>query len=322
MALLKSSLTILIVNLILIRLVLANNQASQLENINSLDFSSSGTSSSPASDPSAQHVKQQNQDELQQSSNRQYSGGNADEKAEKVSASMNANQAINEAEQITEKVGPSKPKRSRSHKSSSAVNQVIASLDKLDLKGLASGLVNTVSGILNNNNPKQSNIMNRSGNGTNSHKPSASFNSMASQLLRLARGQEHGWEYDYGATAKSDWFWLIVPAVIVVGAGVIILPLIAACFVSMFTSGSYTLSAGRKKRDVTGAENQAANGRSLLDIYKSMSGNQDFIQQLIGDLAQFDKALSSVERFIQNHSDINSKKRYKHQSSTTSQRSN
>lgn len=49
--------------------------------------------------------------------------------------------------------------------------------------------------------------------------------------------------------AKSDWFWVVMPAIIAVGAGVIIVPLIAAWLVSgAMSQNTLTVAAGRRRR--------------------------------------------------------------------------
>lgn len=103
---------------------------------------------------------------------------------------------------------------------------------------------------------------------------------------------------DFGSTAasaKSDWFWLVVPAVIVVGAGVIVIPLIAAWLVSnVMSQNTFTVSAGRRRRrDVSSV---SAAGQPHNDLLKLLDIHQvlDEPQWLVEKLARFHKALESV----------------------------
>ena len=48
---------------------------------------------------------------------------------------------------------------------------------------------------------------------------------------------------------KSDYYWLI-PLVIVIGFGALLIPLLGTLMTTMLTSGTLTLTAGRRKRSL------------------------------------------------------------------------
>lgn len=109
-----------------------------------------------------------------------------------------------------------------------------------------------------------------------------------------------------GASLKSDWFWVVVPAVIVVGAGVIVVPLIAAWLVShMMNQNTFTVSAGkrRRKRDLlspgVGSLHQSGSSQSihsdlfkLIDIHRLLDHELE-PQLLVNKLARLHSALNS-----------------------------
>lgn len=101
---------------------------------------------------------------------------------------------------------------------------------------------------------------------------------------------------DFAAASKSDLFWMVVPAVIVIGAGVIVIPLIAAWLVShMMNQNTFTVSAGRRRRrrDVSGQNLFSPNSDLLqmLDIHQLMD---DAPQLLVDKLTRLHAALDSV----------------------------
>ena len=59
-------------------------------------------------------------------------------------------------------------------------------------------------------------------------------------------GHQH---HSQHAMAKSDWLWFVAPAVICIGAAVIVVPLIAAYLVSnAMAQNTFSVSAGRRRR--------------------------------------------------------------------------
>lgn len=120
-------------------------------------------------------------------------------------------------------------------------------------------------------------------------------------MFSAASHMFHNDQNDFtGATLKSEWFWLVAPAVIVIGAGVIVIPLIAAWLVShMMQQNSFTVSAGRRRRrrDLTNQHQE---------IYKPTGIHDDLIKMLdihrllyspellVDNLSKFHGALDSV----------------------------
>lgn len=101
------------------------------------------------------------------------------------------------------------------------------------------------------------------------------------------------------AALKSDLFWFVVPAVIVVGAGVIILPLIAAKIVSgLLSQGTFTVSAGkrRKRRDLTTdiSSNLKVATHSLDEIAQQLFTDDLLIKQL----SKFGSILQNAQNTI------------------------
>lgn len=142
--------------------------------------------------------------------------------------------------------------------------------------------------------------------------------SVTNQLVKLARhqigGDMFGWPSmlssnnhmlhgaDFtSASIKSDLFWTVVPAVIVIGAGVILVPLIAAKLVSgMLSQGTFTVSAGkrRRRRDVS----QESSGTfvaddgllSLLNIHQIMEDGST----LLAELGKFNSIMENAKKNI------------------------
>lgn len=128
-------------------------------------------------------------------------------------------------------------------------------------------------------------------------------------MLSAASHMLHDSNADFtAASLKSDWFWVVVPAVIVIGAGVIVVPLIAAWLVSnMMNQNTFTVSAGRRrrrrKRDVSFSNqfNQEFPNQThssihedlfkMLDIHRLLD---DAPQLLVDKLSRFYTALDSV----------------------------
>lgn len=102
--------------------------------------------------------------------------------------------------------------------------------------------------------------------------------------------------------AKSEWFWVVVPAVIVIGAGVIVVPLIAAWIVShMMNQNTFTVSAGRRRRrrDVQGIgvdplsfETTHRDLFKMLDIHQLLASDDP--QLVVNKLARLHQILGSV----------------------------
>lgn len=127
-------------------------------------------------------------------------------------------------------------------------------------------------------------------------------------MLSAASHMLHDSNADFtAASLKSDWFWVVVPAVIVIGAGVIVVPLIAAWLVShMMNQNTFTVSAGRRRRrrrrDVSFSNqysefpNQIHSNIhedlfKMLDIHRLLD---DAPQLLVDKLSRFYNALDSV----------------------------
>lgn len=102
------------------------------------------------------------------------------------------------------------------------------------------------------------------------------------------------------ATLKSEWFWVVVPAVIVIGAGVIVIPLIAAWLVShMMNQSTFTVTpAGRRRRKRHAPNSNESSGNpfrsdllKMLDIHQLLDDEPEL---LVGKLSRFHKALDSI----------------------------
>lgn len=102
------------------------------------------------------------------------------------------------------------------------------------------------------------------------------------------------------ASLKSDWFWVVVPAMIVIGAGVIVVPLVAAWLVShMMNQNTFTVSAGRRRRkrssglptDSTGGSSIHQDLFRMLDIHRLLD---DAPQLVVEKLSRLHSALDSV----------------------------
>ena len=127
----------------------------------------------------------------------------------------------------------------------------------------------------------------------------ASMLSAASHALHdsLDFGSHHS---HHQASLKSDWFWWAAPAVIVVGAGVIVVPLIAAWLVSQAMSqNAFTLTAGRRRRRRSTAS-LAGDGPDPfrpVDLFKLLDLHQlldDAPELLVEKLSKFYSALDSI----------------------------
>lgn len=131
-------------------------------------------------------------------------------------------------------------------------------------------------------------------------------------MLSAASHMFHDSTNDFtAASLKSDWFWVVVPAVIVIGAGVIVVPLIAAWLVSHFMNqNTFTVSAGRRRRRrKRGAVDQfeAFPNQSYPDIHEDLFKMlnlhrllDDAPQLLVDKLSRFYKALDSVGSTLTN----------------------
>lgn len=106
-----------------------------------------------------------------------------------------------------------------------------------------------------------------------------------------------GHEWPTMMAKSGEWFWTLVPAAIVVGAGVILGPLLAAWLVShAISQNSLTLAAGRRRRRRDVAEQLI--GKTLPSLLEKLAHTDDF--------ARFELALNSVLDHIA------SAQRYKH----------
>ena len=100
-------------------------------------------------------------------------------------------------------------------------------------------------------------------------------------------------------SAKSDWLWLVTPAAIVLGAGVILVPLVAAYLVSnMVQQNTFTVSAGRRRRKRQASELRPETSDEqllghLLDWHKLFDGTNP--ELLVEQLARFHSALNNVD---------------------------
>lgn len=127
---------------------------------------------------------------------------------------------------------------------------------------------------------------------------------MVPSMIAAASHAIHDSHADFtGASLKSDWFWVVAPAVIVVGAGVIVLPLIAAWLVShMMNQNTFTVSAGRRRRKrdlLSQGLHQFGSSSSmhsdlfkLIDIHRVLDHELE-PQLLVNKLAQLQSFLSS-----------------------------
>lgn len=112
-------------------------------------------------------------------------------------------------------------------------------------------------------------------------------------------GHDSGSDFT-SATLKSEWFWVVVPAVIVIGAGVIVIPLIAAWLVShMMNQNTFTVTpAGRRRRKRHAPNSNEGPGNpfrsdllKMLDIHQLLNDEPEL---LVGKLSQFHKALDYI----------------------------
>lgn len=113
---------------------------------------------------------------------------------------------------------------------------------------------------------------------------------------------------DFGhhfAASKGDWFWVVMPAIICVGAGVIIVPLIAAWLVSSAMSqNTMTVAAGRRRRrrrrdtkasfstDPLALESTHSDLFRLLDLHRWLDDMEP--ETIVSKLARLHKALEFV----------------------------
>lgn len=112
--------------------------------------------------------------------------------------------------------------------------------------------------------------------------------SAASHILHDSLGHDFT-----GASLKSDWFWLVAPAVIVIGAGVIVIPMIGAWLVShMMNQNTFTVAAGRRrKRSIDGSYGGHDELLRLLNIHQLLD---DAPELLVNKLGEFHRVLDSV----------------------------
>lgn len=104
------------------------------------------------------------------------------------------------------------------------------------------------------------------------------------------------------ASSKSDWFWVIMPAIIAVGAGVIIVPLIAAWLVSgAMSQNTLTVAAGkrRRRRDTRGlGQDPLALELTHSDVFKLLDLHawlDDLAPDLfVSKLSRLHEALESI----------------------------
>lgn len=118
-----------------------------------------------------------------------------------------------------------------------------------------------------------------------------------------ASAQVHNFGHGHAMSAKSDWFWLVMPAVIVFGAGVIVVPLIAAWLVSnAMGQSTLTVSAGkrRRRRDVSGFERpgELTLESNYADLFKMLNLHQlldEAPDLLVNKLAKLNGAFESFK---------------------------
>lgn len=100
-----------------------------------------------------------------------------------------------------------------------------------------------------------------------------------------------------GASLKNEWFWWVAPAVIVIGTGVIVLPLIAAWLVSQAMSqNTFTVSAGRRRRRRS-APVASGDHKHHLDLFKLLNIHRlldDAPELLVEQLSRLHDALDHV----------------------------
>lgn len=155
---------------------------------------------------------------------------------------------------------------------------------------------------------------------------SSSWPALMPSMLSAASNMFHDSTNDFtGASLKSDWFWMVVPAVIIIGAGVIVIPLIAAWLVSsVMNQNTFTVSAGRrrKRRDISDQEklgpfsSNSLHGDlfKMLDIHKFL---EDSPHLLVNKLSQLHNALESVgSSLVDSTSKLNTK-RFDYQQDST-----
>ena len=113
----------------------------------------------------------------------------------------------------------------------------------------------------------------------------------APSMLSAASHLLHDSSDFHGASLKSDWFWLVAPAVIVIGTGVIVIPLIAAYLVShLMNQNTFTVTAGRRRRRRQVAEPLAPPGElDLRHLFEAAP------QLLINQVSRLNQAFESVE---------------------------
>lgn len=201
---------------------------------------------------------------------------------------------------------------------SAAANQTSKSKERLDVNSLAGDTGNLLSITRQLAKLARSQVLG----GAEFGSPSSWFSpspSMASSMFSGAGGSHFNLDpvgHDFTAAGfKSDWFWLVVPAVIVIGAGVIVVPLIAAWLVSqMMGHNTFTVSAGRRRRRRDVNSSQASDPLAFESTHKDLFRMLD-IHQFLDDpqfltekLAQFHKALESASSsFIKSSLSVNNK---------------
>lgn len=123
---------------------------------------------------------------------------------------------------------------------------------------------------------------------------------------------DHGSEHHHHAAARGDMFWVVMPALIAVGAGVIVVPLIAAWLISStMNQNTMTVAAGKRRRrrdvldqilDPLSLESTHAGLFRMLDIHRILEDAPDLV---IAKLSRLHDALDSVNKYIINSADLN-----------------
>lgn len=133
--------------------------------------------------------------------------------------------------------------------------------------------------------------------------------SAASQALQSAADEsgEHSEHHHHHAAARGDMFWVVMPAIIAVGAGVIIVPLIAAWLISSAMSqNTMTVAAGRRRRkrdlldqylDPLSLRSTYSGLFSMLDIHRLLEDEPDLV---ISKLSKLHDSLESVTKHLIN----------------------
>jgi len=212
---------------------------------------------------------------------------------------------------------------------------LLGQLEKVDVRGLISSSLQQVGSSQARSSSGQP-ALRRSAANSNGTSPRERVNassisaeagnllSVTQQLVKLARSQVLGGDFsswlspmtmpsmlsaashmmhdsnDFtSASLKSDWFWVVAPAVIVIGAGVIVVPLIAAWLVShMMNQNTFTVSAGRRRRRRHAGQlsRQTSSAASHQDLFKLLDIHRllDDPELLVDKLGRFHKALESV----------------------------